>query len=99
MREVAEMVLERGEARDHLAADPEARNRVRNALFSLRKDLQDGLTKRTQRRLLRLLQCRQIRVNPLLGHRVSFGHAQSDGQGCRMLPLPARRTRFSPGAG
>jgi hypothetical protein len=81
MREVAKVVLERGEARDHVAANPEARNRVRKALFSLRKDLQDGLAKRTQGRLLRLVQCRQVRVNVLLGDGVSFGHPQSDGQG------------------
>src|SRR5450631_3447133 len=97
MREVAEMVLERGEARDHLAADPEARNRVRNALLSLRKEVQDGLAKRTQRRLLRLVQCRQIRVNLLLGQGVSFGHAQSGGRACSLGRGPQASLRSRSG--
>ena len=54
-RQVAEVILEGGEAGYDLAADAECGNAVRDSLLSVRDDLEDGVAQRLKRVALRLV--------------------------------------------
>src|ERR1700736_459307 len=56
VRQVAEMVLKRGEACDRLAADLERRGAIGDALVSVGQDVQDRFTQLGQGAALRLIQ-------------------------------------------
>ena len=66
--QVAQVILERGKASDCLAAHAEGGNTVRDHLFSVRDDLEDGAAKCLKRVALRLIETPQVLVNFLGGH-------------------------------
>jgi hypothetical protein len=57
--EVAEVILEGGEARDDLALDAKSRDLVRNDLFGVGDDLEDRAPQRLERAALGLLDTRR----------------------------------------
>jgi len=67
-RQVAQMILERGEARDCLASYAEGGNPVRDHLLGVRDDLKNGAAQCLKRAALRLIDSPQILVNLLGGH-------------------------------
>jgi hypothetical protein len=44
MGKIAQMVLESSETRNHFPPHPEGGHAIRNALFSIRNDIDNGLT-------------------------------------------------------
>jgi hypothetical protein len=68
MRQVAQMVLKRGEPRDGLSPDLEGRDAVGDPLLGRGQDLQDRLTQPGQRRALGLLQSIQVLIDLLGRH-------------------------------
>src|SRR5437763_16983229 len=61
-RQVAQVILERGEARDGLAVQAEGRDAIGDQLFRLRDDLEDRPTQRLKRAALGLLESPQLLV-------------------------------------
>ena len=68
MRQVAQMVLEGGEAGDNLAVQAECRRPVGEALLGVGDNLQDCLSQRLERAALRLVQSCQVSVYLLSCH-------------------------------
>ena len=63
MREVAQMVLERRESGDDLAAQSESWHAVRDALFGVGHDAKNGAAQFAQCGSLGLVESRQVRID------------------------------------
>jgi hypothetical protein len=80
-RQVAQVVLERGEASDDLALHTESRNAVGEHLLSLRKDLKDRPAQRLKRAALGLIESAQVLVNLRRRHEHTVYAARSAHRG------------------
>lgn len=67
-RQVAQVILERSEARDDLALYTEGGNAVRDHLLSLRGDLEDCPAQRLKGAALGLVDSAQVLINLFCGH-------------------------------